>query len=58
MGNAFGAGMRANMQEAYQFLINHWVPGDRLYIFGFSRGAYCAGSRGDVASDRCDAARR
>lgn len=42
MGNAFGAGMRANMEEAYQFLINHWVPGDRLFIFGFSRGAYCA----------------
>lgn len=42
MGDAFGAGMRTNLQEAYQFLINHWAPGDRLFIFGFSRGAYCA----------------
>lgn len=42
MGDAFGAGMRAELHEAYQFLINHWVPGDRLFIFGFSRGAYCA----------------
>lgn len=41
-GNAFGAGMRTNLQEAYTFLINHWEPGDRIYVFGFSRGAYCA----------------
>ncbi len=42
LGNAFGAGMRTNLQEAYRFLIDRWVPGDRLFIFGFSRGAYCA----------------
>jgi uncharacterized protein (DUF2235 family) len=41
-GNAFGAGMRTNLQEAYTFLINHWDPGDQIYVFGFSRGAYCA----------------
>jgi uncharacterized protein (DUF2235 family) len=42
LGNAFGAGMRTNLEEAYTFLINHWEPGDRIFIFGFSRGAYCA----------------
>ena len=42
MGSAFGAGMRTNLQEAYTFLISHWQPGDNIFIFGFSRGAYCA----------------
>ncbi len=41
-GLAFGAGMRTNLEEAYAFLIDHWEPGDRLFLFGFSRGAYCA----------------
>ncbi len=41
-GLAFGAGMRTNLEEAYTFLINHWTPGDKIFIFGFSRGAYCA----------------
>jgi uncharacterized protein (DUF2235 family) len=41
-GAAFGAGMRTNLEEAYTFLINHWQRGDKIFIFGFSRGAYCA----------------
>jgi uncharacterized protein (DUF2235 family) len=41
-GLAFGAGLRTNLEEAYTFLINHWDPGDEIYIFGFSRGAYTA----------------
>lgn len=41
-GAAFGAGMRTNLEEAYTFLINHWHPNDKIFIFGFSRGAYCA----------------
>jgi uncharacterized protein (DUF2235 family) len=41
-GLAFGSGMRTNLAEAYTFLMQHWQPGDELYIFGFSRGAYTA----------------
>jgi uncharacterized protein (DUF2235 family) len=41
-GLAWGAGMRANLGEAYTWLMRTWVPGDRLYVFGFSRGAYTA----------------
>ena len=37
---AFGFGLTVNVQEAYTFLMNHWEPGDRVYLFGFSRGAY------------------
>src|SRR5215211_7309805 len=41
-GEWFGAGMRTNLEEAYTFLMNHWAPDDKIYVFGFSRGAYCA----------------
>jgi uncharacterized protein (DUF2235 family) len=41
-GLAFGSGLKINLAEAYTFLMQHWQPGDELYIFGFSRGAYTA----------------
>ena len=41
-GLAFGSGLKTNLVEAYTFLMRHWQPGDELYIFGFSRGAYTA----------------
>jgi uncharacterized protein (DUF2235 family) len=41
-GLAFGSGMKTNVAEAYTFLMQHWLPGDELYVFGFSRGAYTA----------------
>jgi uncharacterized protein (DUF2235 family) len=41
-GLAFGSGMKTNVAEAYTFLMRHWQPGDELYVFGFSRGAYTA----------------
>ena len=41
-GLAFGSGLRANVAEAYTYLMQHWQPGDRIYVFGFSRGAYTA----------------
>jgi uncharacterized protein (DUF2235 family) len=41
-GLAFGGGLEWKVQEAYTFLMDHWKPGDRVFIFGFSRGAYTA----------------
>jgi uncharacterized protein (DUF2235 family) len=41
-GLAFGSGLKTNVAEAYTFLMQRWQPGDELYIFGFSRGAYTA----------------
>lgn len=41
-GLAFGAGLRANLAEAYTYLMRVYEPGDRIYVFGFSRGAYTA----------------
>src|SRR6185369_3490627 len=40
LGLAIGAGMTWKVQEAYTYLMNIWEPGDRIYLFGFSRGAY------------------
>jgi uncharacterized protein (DUF2235 family) len=42
LGLAFGYGLRANLADAYTYLMHTYVPGDRIYIFGFSRGAYTA----------------
>ena len=42
LGLATGIGMRENLAEAYTFILQHWQPEDRLYVFGFSRGAYTA----------------
>ncbi|MBO1754680.1 DUF2235 domain-containing protein [Allobranchiibius sp. CTAmp26] len=39
---AFGIGMRHKLTEAYSWLMRHYAFGDRIFVFGFSRGAYTA----------------
>lgn len=39
---AFATGLAQNVTEAYSWLMNEWREGDRIYLFGFSRGAYTA----------------
>jgi uncharacterized protein (DUF2235 family) len=41
-GLAFGGGLLRKVGEAHTFLMDSWEPGDRIYLFGFSRGAYTA----------------
>jgi len=41
-GLAFGAGIFTNIEQAVSFLMQQYSPGDRVFIFGFSRGAYTA----------------
>jgi uncharacterized protein (DUF2235 family) len=43
-GGAFGNGMMTNISEAYRFLLFNYEPGDHIYAFGFSRGAFTARS--------------
>ena len=38
-GNAFGAGFSKNLLQCYQFIFENYNAGDRIYLFGFSRGA-------------------
>jgi uncharacterized protein (DUF2235 family) len=40
IGLAFGYGISDNIADAYQFLMRTYQPGDTVYMFGFSRGAY------------------
>jgi uncharacterized protein (DUF2235 family) len=42
LGLAFGYGIKENLAEAYEYLMGHYRPGDRIFVFGFSRGAYTA----------------
>lgn len=39
-GGITGAGIDKNIMDCYRFLVHNYEPGDRLYFFGFSRGAY------------------
>jgi uncharacterized protein (DUF2235 family) len=39
-GLAFGTGLTWKVQEAYIYLMDFWEPGDQVFLFGFSRGAY------------------
>ena len=42
VGLAYGGGVYENIGEAYGFLVEHYQRGDRIYVFGFSRGAFTA----------------
>ncbi|MBD2301135.1 DUF2235 domain-containing protein [Nostoc sp. FACHB-190] len=40
LGGATGLGIDRNIEDCYRFLVLNYVPGDEIYLFGFSRGAY------------------
>ncbi|QEG38123.1 T6SS phospholipase effector Tle1-like catalytic domain-containing protein [Roseimaritima ulvae] len=42
MGLALGIGYRQTIEDAYWFIVENYEPGDRICLFGFSRGAYTA----------------
>jgi uncharacterized protein (DUF2235 family) len=44
LGGGFGVGLSRNVRECYRFLVDNYAPGDELYFFGFSRGAFTARS--------------
>jgi hypothetical protein len=43
-GGAIGKGLDDNIYDAYRFLVCNYEPGDELFFFGFSRGAFTARS--------------
>jgi uncharacterized protein (DUF2235 family) len=43
-GGAIGWGLFDQIKDGYRFLREQFQPGDQIYIFGFSRGAYSARS--------------
>jgi uncharacterized protein (DUF2235 family) len=40
LGSVTGNGIVRNIADCYTFIINHYEPGDRVFLIGFSRGAY------------------
>lgn len=43
-GGAFGAGLPQNVRRGYEWLREHYAPGDDVFLLGFSRGAFTARS--------------
>jgi uncharacterized protein (DUF2235 family) len=61
-GGMLGVGLLQNLADAYRFIVFNYTPGDEIYAFGFSRGAYTARSFAGLLSncgilDRRSAAR-
>lgn len=48
MSSATGLGISENIIDCYSALIHLWRPGDRIFLFGFSRGAYTVRCLGGV----------
>jgi uncharacterized protein (DUF2235 family) len=40
VSHATGLGITTNIIDCYAALLRMWQPGDRIFLFGFSRGAY------------------
>lgn len=38
-GSIFGAGISRNIRECYEFIFENYNAGDKIHLFGFSRGA-------------------
>lgn len=50
VGMATGWGLTTNVVDCYAAIIRLWRPGDKIYLFGFSRGAYTVRLLGGVLS--------
>jgi uncharacterized protein (DUF2235 family) len=48
LGGIAGSGIDKNIKDVYTFLVLNYEPGDEIYLFGFSRGAYTARSIGGL----------
>ncbi len=51
LGGAFGWGLSRNIRQAYAFLCLNYEPGDRIFLFGFSRGAFTVRSLAGMVLD-------
>lgn len=48
LSSAVGTGIDANVIDCYAAIISYYEPGDRICLFGFSRGAYTVRSLANV----------
>ncbi|KAK3312549.1 hypothetical protein B0H66DRAFT_596078 [Apodospora peruviana] len=47
----FGKSLSEHVLSGYKFLMRYYAPGDQIYIFGFSRGAYTARFLAEMLDD-------
>jgi len=40
VGGATGRGLHKNIMDDYRYIVQNYRPGDEIFLFGFSRGAY------------------
>jgi uncharacterized protein (DUF2235 family) len=52
LGGALGAGLITRVVRGYTFICRNYEPGDRIYLLGFSRGAYTARTLGGLISSQ------
>ncbi|MGB7803838.1 phospholipase effector Tle1 domain-containing protein [Buttiauxella sp.] len=52
LGGAFGADLIVPIIRGYTFISRHWQAGDRIYLVGFSHGAYTARVLAEMIIDR------
>ncbi|MCY1327594.1 hypothetical protein D9M69_131310 [compost metagenome] len=48
LSQATGLGITTNIIDCYAAILQSWEPGDHIFLFGFSRGAYTARCVGGV----------
>ena len=48
LAGGIGLGLNGNILSAYRWLCDNYQSGDRIYLFGFSRGAYTVRSLGGL----------
>ncbi|KAK8168589.1 hypothetical protein BKA80DRAFT_308310 [Phyllosticta citrichinensis] len=48
---AVGLSFEDHVLAGYKFIMQHFIPGDHIYIFGFSRGAYTARFLAEMLND-------
>src|SRR5262245_36390939 len=52
LGGTGGAGLITRIVRGYTFVSRNFVPGDRIFLVGFSRGAYTARALGGLIAAR------
>ncbi len=57
LGKAFGVGISTNIRDCYEFIVDTYETGDRLFLLGFSRGAFTVRSLGGMIA-RCGLVKR
>ncbi len=52
LGGTLGAGLITRIVRGYTFTSRNYVPGDKIFLIGFSRGAYTARSLAGLIANR------